>query len=140
MFAQPKSLARSLQFSFACFLAQVVQVDLCQCPEDGQHQLAPGRGEIELLLDGGERDSVTVQLIQGGQQTAQVSIEAVDLVHDNYVEIASLSILHQMLEGRPAAAMAFDIAGDIALLRIQAEPFHLVLHGHPAVTDRAQGW
>ena len=49
---QPLPLAGHLQLALLRLLAKVIQVDLGQGTQDGQHQLAPGRGEIELLLDG----------------------------------------------------------------------------------------
>ena len=103
--SQPQSLAGTLAFPFANFLAQVVNINLGQCSENGQHQLTPGGGEVETFLHGNERDSTTVELIQRGQQSIQMAVEAIHLIHDHYVELVLLGILHHPLEGGTPAAL-----------------------------------
>ena len=48
---------------------------------------------------------MAVQLFQGGEQPAQVTIEAVDLVYDHHVELPITSIFEHLLKLRPVAAL-----------------------------------
>ena len=109
--ADPQTPARSLPVPLLGFLAEVVDIDLREHAQDGQHQLAPGGGEIQLLLHRGQRDPHAVELVQRGQQAAQVAVEAVDLIHHDHIEQAFAGIPQQLLKSRAVAALFGRDAG-----------------------------
>ncbi|WKZ39280.1 MAG: hypothetical protein QY328_13530 [Anaerolineales bacterium] len=88
---------------------------------------------------------MTIQLIQGIEKTVQVTIEAINFIHDDYIKMSICSILHQLrqlrtpailLGGDPRIRIDLDkiptsFSGklsDVVFLRVQAKTIHLFTH------------
>jgi hypothetical protein len=148
-----ETLTGALELSLAGFLAKVVNIDLSQGAQDGEGELAPRGGEVEVLAHGDEGDAMRTELIERGEAATQVTIEAVQFIHYQDIELARAGIPHHLLKGRavtvPAGrtpsigvdmhqvpATAGAEGEDRVGLSLQAVPVHLLLVRNTGVSGR----
>jgi len=92
--AIPQTFASPGLFTFPGFIAQFVDVDFGEGAEDGENQFSPRGSKIKVLRDRNKGDLVLVQVMKSGEQPAEVTVEAVNGVHDHDIEVVLFSTCH----------------------------------------------
>jgi hypothetical protein len=89
--------------------ADEVAFELGQGGEHVEHELAPGGGGVDCLLEAAEPDAAVGQVGDGVDQVAQGAAEAIQLPH--HEGVAGAQLVEQLGEGRAVGAGA---AGGLA--------------------------
>ncbi len=85
--AIPKTFACAGLFAFAGFCAQFISKDFGECTEDGEDEFPPRGRKVEVFSDGNKGDLVLVQVMQRGEQTTEVTVKAIDGMHNHDIKV-----------------------------------------------------
>lgn len=105
--------------------ARDLTFELREGQQDVQHQPSHGCRRVELLGDRYERDAVALEHFDHLGEVRQAAREAVDLVDDDYIDLASFNVRHQAAQCRALHVVARE--GGIIVV---------VSHRHPGSTAR----
>ena len=96
-------------------LGRQLPFELGKGEKDVQGQPAHGRGGVELLGDGDERDRFGVKGLNQLCEIGERAGKAIDLVDHDHIDLAGLDIGQQLLEGR-AVEVTAGVCGVVILL------------------------
>jgi hypothetical protein len=88
-------------------------LELRDGPQDVHLQLPSRCGRVDPLVQGHERDTERVQLLEQGDQVSKVAAQAIESPDDQHIKPPAPGVGEQVIEGRLPVLCAADAAVDV---------------------------